>query len=446
MLTNVAIVKVSLPKSWPRCVRSAIIHTISLAQTCLTHARSVAANSFNARIRLKAEVDRLWQEIALLREELRIKDIRMGQIPAPRRPHYPPVERLVILELRASRALSQAQTAERFLITPATIASWMSRLDEEGSHALVQIPQPVNKFPDFVGYLVRRLKALCPSMGKTRIANVLCRAGLHLGPTTVRRMLRENRKAPSPARSPAIARVVTARRPNGVWHADLTTVPTALGFWISWLPWALPQQWPFCWWIAVAVDHFSRRVMGVAVFPKLPFSKAVQGFLDQTIHDAGVAPDHLINDKGMQFVAKTFRRWCLRRRIRQRFGAVGKYGSVAVVERLIRTMKTECTRRLPLIPLLQPGMEAELSIWRTWYNGERPHEVLRGRTPDEIYYHRRPACRAPRFEARTRWPRRSPCAGPRTLIRGQPGVRLELEVSRREGREHLPLVALKRAA
>ena len=329
-----------LPKSWPRRVRSAVIRTISLAQISLTHARSVAANSVNARIRLKQDNDRLRQEILLLREESRIKDMRMEQIPAQRRPHYPPVERLAILELRAARGWSLAQTAKRFLITPVTVASWMTRLDEEGSATLVRVPQPVNKFPDFVGYLVCRLKVLCPTMGKARIANVLCRAGLHLGATTVRTMLREaDRPEPTKRRTePAMTaseRVVTAREPNHVWHCDLTTVPTALGFWIPWLPQALPQRWPFCWWLAVVIDHYSRRVMGVAVFLQQPSSKAVQAFLDRAIRVAGKAPDHLITDQGKQFVAKSLKRWCRRRGICQRFGAIGKYGSIAVIERLM---------------------------------------------------------------------------------------------------------------
>lgn len=33
-------------------------------------------------------------------------------------------------------------------------------------------------------------------------------------------------------------------------HASLTG-PTALGFWASWVPFALPQVWPFCWWVGV---------------------------------------------------------------------------------------------------------------------------------------------------------------------------------------------------
>ena len=36
-----------------------------------------------------------------------------------------------------------------------TIASWMRRLDEEGEAGLVQLEEPVNKFPDYVAYMVR---------------------------------------------------------------------------------------------------------------------------------------------------------------------------------------------------------------------------------------------------------------------------------------------------
>jgi len=50
--------------------------------------------------------------------------------------------------------------------------------------------QPVNKFPDFVRYIVQRLQALCPRLGKAKIAQVLARAGLHLAITTVGRVRR----------------------------------------------------------------------------------------------------------------------------------------------------------------------------------------------------------------------------------------------------------------
>jgi transposase InsO family protein len=330
-------------------------------------------------------------------------------------------------------------------VTPLTIASWTARLDEEGSDALVRLPEPVNRFPEFVGYLVKRLKVLCPAMGRVKIAQILARAGLHLAPTTVRRMMREDRLPPPSATARLVARTITAKKPNDLWHVDLTTVPTALGFWIPWLPFALPQAWPFCWWVGIAIDHCSRRAMGFGVFRRQPSASAVREFLARRFREEGCQPRHLVTDHGKQFVARAFKRWCSRRGIRQRFGAIGKYGSLAVIERAIRTFKTECTRRL-IVPYRLTLMQRELALFVSWYNGHRPHSRFAAATPDEIYHRRRPAGRSPRFEPRPRWPRRSPCASPQALIRGQPGARLLLDVRYLAGRRHLPIVALKRVA
>ena len=103
--------QVSLPKNWSGQVRSAVLRVISLAQFVYAYTRGWAGNSPNSRVRLKAEVDRAHQEIALLREEIRIKDARMMQLPPHRRPYYPPAERMAILQLRAARNWSQEQTA-----------------------------------------------------------------------------------------------------------------------------------------------------------------------------------------------------------------------------------------------------------------------------------------------------------------------------------------------
>ena len=118
-----ALPDIPLPSGWPDSVRSAVIHVISLAHYAITCARGWAANSINARVRLAADNDRFKQEIQLLGEELRIKDARMAKIDPHRRPYYPPTERMAILELKAARAWSLAQTAKAFLVKPATIAS-----------------------------------------------------------------------------------------------------------------------------------------------------------------------------------------------------------------------------------------------------------------------------------------------------------------------------------
>jgi hypothetical protein len=101
---------------------------------------------------------------------------------------------------------------------------------------------------------------------------------------------------------------------------------------------------------------------------------------------------------------------------------------------------------LPVVPLARRCFQRELQFVVAWYNQDRPHMTLHGATPDEVYFGRRPACRAPRWEPRARWPRASPSAGPQTLVKGQPGARLNLDVSFVAKRRHLPRVTHSRAA
>ena len=69
-----------------------MLHVISLAQFALAYTRGWAVNSQVARMRLKAENDRLRRQVAWLTEEIRIKDARMRRIPALARPHYLPTD------------------------------------------------------------------------------------------------------------------------------------------------------------------------------------------------------------------------------------------------------------------------------------------------------------------------------------------------------------------
>ena len=79
---------IPLPRAWPSRVKSAILHVISLVQFTIAYTRGWAADSVNTRIRLKAELDRALQDNALLREEIRIKDVRMARIEPHQRPLY----------------------------------------------------------------------------------------------------------------------------------------------------------------------------------------------------------------------------------------------------------------------------------------------------------------------------------------------------------------------
>ena len=185
--------------------------------------------------------------------------------------------------------------------------------------------------------------------------------------------------------------------------------------------------------------------MGFAVFRHEPDSREVRAFLGRAMHQARATPKYLICDQGKQFWCQGFKHWCQRKRIRPRFGAVGQHGSIAVVERFIQTVKVECTRRL-VVSLRVKAFRQQLLWFAAWYNEYRPHSTLGGKTPEEVYFQRRPASRSPRFEPRALWPRSAPCALPHALVKGQPGVRIELQVCRQHGGQHLPVVTIRRAA
>ena len=106
MLTRPKPPRIPPPKRWSSAVKFAVLDAIGLAHYAIVYARAWAADSINARVRLAAENDRLHEECALLREEIRLKDHRIAQFAPQRRPHYGPHERMAILELRAARGWS----------------------------------------------------------------------------------------------------------------------------------------------------------------------------------------------------------------------------------------------------------------------------------------------------------------------------------------------------
>ena len=443
---------IPLPRQWTQHVKSSFLQAVSLATTAFTATCALAANRRAELTRLKAELGRAYREIALLKEEMSIKDERFRRVPALRRPHYHPIQRLRVLQVKAARGWTIGQTADAFILNIQTVLSWTQRVDEEGERALIQLHEPVNRFPDFVRTIVRQLKAFFPGMGKAKIAQILARAGLHMGVTTVGRILKERSTEdmgeetfPDDGAEVVKTCVVTARYPGHLWHLDMTAISTSSGFWVPWFPFSMLQRWPFCWWVSVAIDHFSRRVVGFSVFRKKPSSMDITTFLGKAISKAGKAPRHIITDRDKSFDCKVFRNWCKRKDIRPRYGAVGNSGSIAVVERFIRTMKNECTRKI-LVPYRLDGIREELSYYVAWYNEYRPHTYLRGMTPKEVYETLVPANVKPRYEPRFRWPPEIRCSSPQAVVLGKPGAKFVLTVGFLENRPHLPVIELKRVA
>ena len=364
----------------------------------------------------------------------------MARIPAANRPHYTPEERLEILALRAAAAWDAATCARIFQIAAATIAAWTRRLDEDGEEALLALPVPVNKLPECYTVVVEQLRALLPTMGKCRIAQLLSRAGLSLAASTVKRIQDRKRRpklpspsAPAPASPPAVTERpkypgIRAKRPHHVWHVDLSLVPVVGRFFSGWFPFSVPQCWPFYWWIGAALDQHSRAVVAKAVFRTQPSSAEVCRMLDRGASRAGCAPAHIISDQGAQFQDE-YGAWCKRVGAKPRFGAVGSSASIAVLERFWRSMKDECCRVIH-VPHALHAMRAELDAYVVWYNEHRPHQSLRGLTPKE----RLGGAELPTRGKSGGQPRAEPRAPP------------VLVLTRFRGREHLPIVELREAA
>jgi transposase InsO family protein len=445
--------KIALPPDWSEHVRSAMVCAVGLAHFALTHARAWAADSRLGRVRLAAERDIARSEVGLLDWELRLLRARFERVPPKHRPQYLPEERFEVVELGAARRWNNAELARHMVIAPSTVGDWRTRVDEHGKQALLELREVVNRFPDFVAQLVQSLKALAPLMGRVRIADLLARAGLHLSASTVRRLLERPVPKPPPTGpvksgkiekgEKASGRTVTARYPGHVWNCDLTTMALG-GFFVPWFPFTVPTFWPFCWHIAVVVEHFSRKVLGVAVFKKEPTSAQVCALLSRCSRERG-PPKYIVTDQGTQF-GKRCRKWCKKNGVKPRFGAVGKSGSIALIERYLGSLKREALR-LVEIPFRRAQMLEEVAAYAGWFNEHRPHRALDGLTPNEVFDARAPARARARLEPRPRYPLgRAPSRCAPKKICGKRGVQLRLVVERFQGRKHLPIVSLELAA
>jgi hypothetical protein len=89
------------------------------------------------------------------------------------------------------------------------------------------------------------------------------------------------------------------------------------------------------------------------------------------------------------------------------------------------------------LPFGFDAMRREIGLYAAWYNEHRPHQGLGGMTPSDQYAGDESDGHARRVEPRPRWP----------VDEGAVCVkRVVLVVKFVEGRKHLPIVELKRAA
>ncbi len=317
------------------------------------------------------------------------------------RAHYSPEHRFRILRVKSLLGWSHTEAAGCFDVASHTIARWeverRTDPEKETIGSLVKPQPPVRRFADVVRHLVQTMAA-SGFGGNQRIAQTLARAGWKLASETVRRIRKEKpAAAPEAAAEPKAMPSVTARYPNHVTMADLTEIHSLFRL--------------FTFKLAVVLDVFSRFPLAARVFPREPSGSEIADLFREATKCFGT-PKHFVSDQGSQFTSSSFRNLIQQKSVFHRFGAIGKVGSIALIERLWRSAKALLGLRL-LPPLTQHELERRVELALFYYAYFRPHQALDGATPAEVFFQLPPAHRDAIFPPRARL-RDGP---PRALLR-----------------------------
>ena len=329
------------------------------------HRRDPVQAVFSEHLLTEIELDKQRAIAEILRA-------RLARFPARQRRHYAPEERFEIIRLIHTHGISHAEAGHLFVVDPNTIARWerevFGRPDGQTVGTLVRASPPLRGYGDVVVRLVQQLDRFGIG-GSATIAQMLARAGIRISRETVRRYRKRRRPYPEDPGPASPARVLRARYANHIWLADLTEIRGLFGL----------MRFK----LFVILDLFSRYPLAFKVFPKEPSPEAVLTVFDQAFRHHG-RPRHFVSDQGSQFTARVFRETLAALSIRQRFGAIGQYGSIATIERFWRTLKQLlASRSRP--PLSVAQLEARTHLALTYYATLRPHQGLDGATPAEVY-------------------------------------------------------------
>ena len=312
---------------------------------------------------LRDKVYQLEMQLSILQKQIHKKG---------KKPRYEVRERLLILWHMEAFQIPRRKVWRYFGIARSTLYRWLHKIEDRKPSG-----NPTNKTPMDIAGLVWEITKSNIDWGRVRIANQLKLLGVFLSASTVRNILQrpKPRKSPESPEKPQKAaeeqaRSIPAWYPNHVWSIDTTEVRY----------WGI---WPIH--ICIAIDHFSRKVVCVA-----PLEGRNAGWinnaLERAIEEHG-APKHIISDQGGVFIGDVFAELLDRWHMKPRLGAIGKHGSIAVTERVIKTLKYEWLQRVPLIK----GFDHLMLVcaeFQNWYNNWRPHMTLDGLRPDDVYYSR----------------------------------------------------------
>ena len=240
------------------------------------------------------------------------------------------------------------------------------------------IPRPV---PAEDLKLMRRLDELHldhPYAGARMLRDLLRREGVAVGRRHVSSLMkrmgieaiyrRPNTSKPAPGSKiyPYLLRGVKIERPNQVWATDISYIPMRRGFV----------------YLVAVVDVFTRRVLSHRLSITMEAEFCVEA-LKEALAKYG-KPEIFNTDQGSQFTSIDFTKVLLDLKVSISMDGKGAWRDNVFVERLWRSVKYEEV----YLRAYESVTEARTSLGRylAFYNEQRPHSSLDGRTPEEAYF------------------------------------------------------------
>ena len=182
--------------------------------------------------------------------------------------------------------------------------------------------------------------------------------------------MRDRQARPAPD---LVDRHFTVDAPNRLWVADITYIPTAVGFL----------------YLAVVVDAWSRRVVGWSMATHLRTELVLEA-LDMALGQR--RPQGVIHhsDQGTQYTSIAFGQRCRQAGVRPSMGSVGDCYDNALCESFFATLECELLDRRRFGTQSEARM-AVFEFLEGWYNPHRRHSALGYLSPAEFERRRQAA-------------------------------------------------------
>jgi putative transposase len=199
-------------------------------------------------------------------------------------------------------------------------------------------------------------------VGRKRVARLMRSAGLR-GATLRRYVVTTLSDSGARPAVDLVDRQFYAERPDRLWVADITFIPTWTGFL----------------YLAMVLDVYSRRVVGWAMETHLR-TELILAALNMAITQR--RPETVIHhsDRGCQYTSYAFGKRCREAGVMPSMGSVGDAYDNAMAESFFASLERELLRRRRF----KNQAEAKMAVFEWiegWYNPHRRHSALGYRSP-----------------------------------------------------------------